>query len=527
MELEALSITARIFGSAENRARSEQKLVRRQQALSLLQNIVSKSLQAQTIQQMTEEIVGQVARLIHANECHITVWEKEDLQTSILASYGAGEDKFLPQQAVSGGQTLTELSLNLSRTLVIENSQSSSYINREIAKQCPARSLIVLPLIATESRFGALILAFKEYHQFPPEEVSICEQAANVIALAFEKFKALEKAQHRAATEETLRKAGAAITETRAIDETVNRILEQLKQVIPYDTASVQLLNRNGLKIIGGSGFADIDSVIGLTFPIPGNNPNTVVIETGKPYLLSETGHLYSGFEKPPHDHIRSWLGVPLIFQERVIGLLAIDSASPNQFTQETIALASEFANQVAVALENSRIYEKAQTQAITDPLTGVYNRWGMFQLAQNDFTKCVALNRPFSGIMIDLDHFKQVNDSYGHSVGDLVLREFAKRCKSCVREIDYVGRYGGEEFIIFLPETNVEMGMIVAERLRSTISEKPIVVKEGLEFHITASLGLAQRDENTTTLEMLITRADQAMYISKHKGRNCVSVST
>ncbi len=95
------------------------------------------------------------------------------------------------------------------------------------------------------------------------------------------------------------------------------------------------------------------------------------------------------------------------------------------------------------------------------------------------------------------------------------------------MREIDYVGRYGGEEFIIFLPETNVEMGMIVAERLRLTISDKPIVVKEGLEFHITASLGLAQRDENTSTLDMLITRADQAMYISKHKGRNCVSVST
>ena len=526
MELEALSITARIFGSAENRARAEQKLVRRQQALSLLQNIVSKSLQAQTIQQMTEEIVGQLARLIHANECHITVWEKESLQTSLLASYGAGEDRFLPLQAVSGGQTFTELSLNLSRTLVIENSQNSSYINREIAKQCPARSLIVLPLIATEARFGALILAFKEHHQFPPEEVSICEQAANVIALAFEKFKALEKAQHRAATSETLRKAGAAITETRAIDETVNRILEQLKQVIPYDTASVQLLNRNGLKIIGGSGFVNPDEIIGLTFPIPGNNPNTVVMETGRPHLLSDVGDVYGEFKQQPHDHIRSWLGVPLIFQERVIGLLAVDSASPNQFTQETITLVTEFANQVAVALENSRIYEKAQTQAITDPLTGVYNRWGMFQLAQNDFMKSISLNRPFAGIMIDLDHFKQINDSYGHSVGDLVLREFAKRCKSCVREIDYVGRYGGEEFIIFLPETNIEMGMIVAERLRLTISDKPIVVKEGLEFHITASLGLAQRDENTTSLDMLITRADQAMYVSKHKGRNCVSVS-
>jgi diguanylate cyclase (GGDEF)-like protein len=383
-----------------------------------------------------------------------------------------------------------------------------------------------LPLIATENKFGALILSFKEYHLFSFEEVSICEQASNLIALSFEKFKALEQAQRRAAASETLRKAGAAITETLETNETVNRILEQLKQVVPYDTASVQLLNGNELEIIGGSGFADLKDMRGLRFPIPGNNPNTIVIESGKPYLLSETKDTYGEFKKPPHNHIRSWLGVPLIFQERIIGLLSIDVTTPNQFSQENAALAKTFADQVAVALENSRNYEKAQIQAVTDPLTGVYNRWGMFNLAKADFMKSISLNRPFAGMMIDLDHFKNINDSYGHAIGDLVLREFAKRCKSCVREIDYVGRYGGEEFILFLPETNIDTGLIVAERLRLAIAEKPMQVKEGLEFSITASLGLAQRDEYTTSLEMLISRADQAMYVAKHKGRNCVAVS-
>jgi diguanylate cyclase (GGDEF)-like protein/PAS domain S-box-containing protein len=526
IELEALNITASIFGSAENRARIEQRLVRRQQALSLLQDIVSKSLQARTMRQMTEGIVGQLARLIHASECFITLWDEDNTQTCPLATYGTSGDNFLSLQAVSGEQTFTELALNLGHILVVDDAYNSPYLDHEIAKECPSRSLIVLPLIAANNKLGGLILSFKEYHHFPPEEISICEQAANLIALAFEKFKAVEQAQRRAATSETLRKAGAAITQTRSIDETVSHILEQLKQVIPYDTASVQLLSRNELKIIGGSGFADLETVIGIRFPIPGNNPNTIVVETGKPYLLPEIGDRYDEFKKPPHDHIHSWLGVPLIFQERIIGLLTIDSTTPNQFTQESIILATAFADQVAVALENSRIYEKAQNQAITDPLTGVYNRWGMFKLAKNDFMKSIALNRPFSGIMIDLDHFKLVNDSYGHSIGDLVLHEFAKRCKSCVREIDYVGRYGGEEFIIFLPETNIDMGLIVAERLRLTIAGKPIIVKDGLEFNITASLGLAQRDENTTSLEMLITRADQAMYISKHKGRNCVSIS-
>jgi two-component system cell cycle response regulator len=93
---------------------------------------------------------------------------------------------------------------------------------------------------------------------------------------------------------------------------------------------------------------------------------------------------------------------------------------------------------------------------------------------------------------------------------------------------LDYVGRYGGEEFLVILPETKLDTGKIVAERLRKVIAGTPIVVVgEGLELNVTASLGVSQRDEHTTSLEMLITRADQAMYVAKHKGRNCVAIST
>jgi diguanylate cyclase (GGDEF)-like protein len=415
----------------------------------------------------------------------------------------------------------------LGHALVVDDAYNSTYLDREIARHCPSRSLIVLPLIAANNKLGAVILAFKEYHHFLPEEISICEQASHLIELAFEKFKAMEQAQRRADTSETLRKAGVAIAETLETEETVTRILEQLKQVIPYDTASVQLLNGNELEIVGGSGFTDPKAVIGIRFAIPGNNPNTVVVETGKPYLLPEIGDVYREFKKPPHDHIHSWLGVPLIVQDKVIGLLAIDSVAENHFTDDDITIATTFANQVSIALENARIFKETQDQALTDPLTGVHNRRGLFDLAKADFRRSLSLGHPLSGIMIDVDHFKQINDTHGHSVGDQVLREIAKRCKKCVRGLDYVGRYGGEEFLVVLPETNINTSMMVAERLRKVIADKPIIVGEDFELHVTASLGVAQRDENTTTLEMLITRADQAMYVAKHKGRNCVASSS
>jgi diguanylate cyclase (GGDEF)-like protein/PAS domain S-box-containing protein len=526
-ELEALHITASIFGSAETRARTEMRLVRRQQALTLLQEIVSEALRAKTLKHMARDVGLRLVNLINANECFITLWDEANGQTFPLATYGTGTDTYLPLQPVSDGYTFTELALRLGHALVVNDAYNSSYLDREIARHCPSRSLIVLPLIAANNKLGAIILAFKEYHRFQPEEISICEQASHLIELAFEKFRAMEQAQRRADTSESLRKAGAAVVETLETEETVARILEQLKQVIPYDTASVQLLNGNELEIVGGSGFADPKAVIGIRFAIPGNNPNTVVLETGKPYLLQEVGSVYSEFNKPPHDHIQSWLGVPLIAQDKVIGLLAIDSVVKNHFTNEDISVAATFANQVSVALENARIFKETQDQALTDQLTGVYNRRGLFDLAKSDFLKSLSSGHALSGIMIDIDHFKTINDTYGHSIGDQVLREIAKRCKKCVRGLDYVGRYGGEEFLIILPETNIKTSIMVAERLRKIIADKPIIIGEDLELNVTASLGVAQRDENTTTLDMLIKRADQAMYVAKHKGRNCVASSS
>ena len=126
---------------------------------------------------------------------------------------------------------------------------------------------------------------------------------------------------------------------------------------------------------------------------------------------------------------------------------------------------------------------------------------------------------------MLDLDHFKQVNDDYGHLMGDYVLHEFAERCKNSVREMDIVGRYGGEELIVLLPETDRDTAFKVAERLLTSIAETPFPTQDGA-ISLTVSIGVATKDDNTTHLEALIARADQALYIAKHKGRNRVAIS-
>ena len=215
-------------------------------------------------------------------------------------------------------------------------------------------------------------------------------------------------------------------------------------------------------------------------------------------------------------------LRLPLIFEENLLGILWIWGKG---LTRADLPIMSIFAKQIGISLERARLFQEVQSLALTDPLTGLQNRRSLFELGRVEFVRAQRLQRPFGCMMLDLDHFKQINDQYGHLIGDHVLQEFAKRCKNSVREIDLVGRYGGEELIILMPETDRPTSLDVAERLRHSIACTPIQVFDK-EISVTASIGVATQDENTSDLETLIARADQAMYIAKHKGRNRVAIS-
>lgn len=524
MELSAFRTAANIFGAAESRARAEQQVLRRQRALSLLNEIVGVSLQAKSIEQLAHIVVNRLGELISADGCFLTLWDEVSKLPVPIAAYGPISNTYTQIKPKPGDHTFTEAVLNEGKTLIVGDIDNNVYADKEITDNFPSKSALVLPLIANKKKMGAVILAFNKPHSFQKEEISISEQACALIALALEKFRAVESAQRRADTSELLRKAIVSVAEKLELDQTINHILVELKQVLKYDSASVQMLDGEDLVIVGGHGWESSDDILGIRFPIAGDNPNRVVMETGKPYYLPEAKNAYKKFNEPPHDHIRSWLGVPLIVQNKNIGLLAIDSSQPNDFNKVDIETAMEFANQVAIALENARIFQETQTQAITDSLTGVYNRRGMFQLGEYEFERARRINRPFSVMMFDLDHFKQVNDKYGHKAGDQVLQYLARRCHQNSRSTDLISRYGGEEFIILLPETNYETAYIIAERLRQSIMNQPFVTDAG-HLKVTISAGVAEANI-ADTLTNLIEKADNALYKAKHNGRNCVVVS-
>jgi two-component system, cell cycle response regulator len=171
--------------------------------------------------------------------------------------------------------------------------------------------------------------------------------------------------------------------------------------------------------------------------------------------------------------------------------------------------------------------YEKNRILSITDKLTGCYNRTYMDEYLAKEIIRAKRYSRPVSLVMADIDHFKRVNDTYGHQAGDLVLKDFVASIRKGLRkDVDWVARYGGEEFLLVLPETDYEGAMISANRLRRIVSES-ISSYNGIEIHVTASFGVADfvpsANNQKISYEVIIDRADKALYRAKNDGRNRV----
>ena len=218
-----------------------------------------------------------------------------------------------------------------------------------------------------------------------------------------------------------------------------------------------------------------------------------------------------------------AWLLYPVMAHERLLGVAQWIRPVGKPFTSEDIARLDALIPQAAVTLENVRIRQAMNHLAATDGLTNLWNHRKMHELLRVEMKRSTRYHRALSVLMLDVDSFKTFNDTYGHPQGDQLLRNIAGILRAGVRNVDFVGRYGGEEFLVILPETTKDDACRMAERIRSDVEEQAMLEIDGKIVRRTVSVGVASYPEDALNPADLVQRADEALYRAKRSGKNCV----
>jgi diguanylate cyclase (GGDEF)-like protein/PAS domain S-box-containing protein len=350
-----------------------------------------------------------------------------------------------------------------------------------------------------------------------------------------ERKRMMEAEREQRVLAEALRDTAAALNNTLKVDDVLDRILENVGRVVAYDAVYIILLDatRQIGQVVRQRDAQHLNHAVemqGFKFVVSQTRNLREIQTTGAPLIIGDTRRYEGWISTPSSAWEHAYLGAPVIIKGEIIGFLSLASARPDAFTPLEADRLRAFANQAAIAIENARLYAEVLELAITDPLTGVSNRRGLFQVGEREVVRGLRFQRPLAVVMLDIDNFKRVNDTYGHPIGDRVLQALAVCCRAHVRNVDVVARYGGEEFILLLPEIDLECAVQVAERLRQAV-EKMVVPAEtdegrvGTTVQVTVSQGVAMLAPDTPDLMDLLVRADRAMYAAKQAGRNCIMV--
>ncbi len=323
---------------------------------------------------------------------------------------------------------------------------------------------------------------------------------------------------------------GKALTSSLQLDQVLRTIMEKINEVLRPDTWSLLLMDLDKkelyFQIATGAGAEALKDVrIKVGQGLAG-----WVAESGEAVVVRDTSkdsRFFGQVDQKTKMATRSIVAVPVRFRDQCLGVIElINCVGPDGFSARDLALLEALADYAAIAIENARHVQRIHELTITDDCTSLYNARHLNFMLDTEIYRSHRYAFEFSLIFIDLDRFKQVNDTHGHLIGSKLLAEIGEAIKSHCRLIDLAFRYGGDEFVVLLPQTSKENALGVAHRLHKLIREMDWLKSEGMSVHVTASVGVAAYPTDSRTKAELLHLADEAMYLVKNTSRDSVAAA-
>ncbi len=483
-----------------------------------------------------EESLGQQAKLFQkALKLHTvsiflltTIGEKKVFR---LRASATESESLAPDVTLLSGETLVGLAAKegkrvLLNTMTPESAKALPYY----LKFNPIRSFLVQPLYVEEKRelAGLVVLDSLSENFFGDHELELVEGFCANIEEAVEHTKALHFSKTKSRNLHALYEVSKAFSTLLDFKKVLHTALKTAADIFPCDSAYIAMAQDEGktFNVLAWWG-------PGWSGPPPTHLDSELAVwmmENKKPirYTRGQKDRNLASFTRRDGmlGSIQSFLLVPLLAGEDVIGVIRLNSNQQDAYQEYDQDVLSTLANQTAMAIQNAINVEEVHKLAERDGLTGVYNHRFFQEKLEEEIIRADRYNKDLSFLLLDVDHFKKFNDTYGHQEGDKVLRSVAQIAQTTIRQkADILARYGGEEFAVILPETDLNAAKDLAERIRRNIADHSFESEGKSAYRVTISIGVSTYPFDAQEKSKLIQAADAGLYESKRKGRNCVTL--
>src|SRR5580658_7640617 len=425
-----------------------------------------------------------------------------------------------PPRSRPAGNYITEYIIRTRQPVLIRDNYAAEVKKLGVEPLRERGCYCSVPLVAYDHAIGAMAVFSDQERVFDEGHLELLRVLASEASIAIENARLFNEERTKARHLSLLNTISRNAIATLNPDEMLAKIAEQLEAGLTYDHIGISVLEYSTRELVVQAESGARRGALGRRVPL-GNGLIGHVARSGQLADYQSSTSVDSP-HKPLLPDSAAAIALPVFYAEQLHGVLYVESSTAIEFSEEEILLLRTLADLIAGALHNALSFQKAQEQAITDGLTGVKTHRFFMEALSAEWKRSTRAGRAFALVLMDLDRFKFVNDFYGHLEGDLVLQRVGHILETNCRRSDVVARYGGDEFVILMPETNMEHARQLATKLRGWVSADPLL----REKNISASFGIACYPLHGASPQELIQVADASMYLSKHQGGNTVSTA-